>query len=181
MRASALLLMRLSAILNRLALHGAILALCVMLAAALYQVVARYIFFSPPAWTEELARFAMIWGGMLGASAAFYSGSDPALFADAVHRRGTLGIVFASLRVLSVAVFALPVLWFSLFGPGLNPLRGFIMRTAGRQAEIMDVSMLWITAAIPLVFALILIHALADLLARLSGIHKPIRAEAEIG
>ena len=30
------------------------------------QVVARYVFSEPPGWTEEGARYAMVWSGLLG-------------------------------------------------------------------------------------------------------------------
>ena len=41
------------------------MALAVMVFAAGYQVVARYIFHAPPVWTEDLARRSMVWAGML--------------------------------------------------------------------------------------------------------------------
>lgn len=37
----------------------------------LWQVISRYLFTMPAAWTEELARFLLIWIGMLGASYAY--------------------------------------------------------------------------------------------------------------
>ena len=33
------------------------------------QVVARYVWAAPPGWTEEGARYAMVWAGLLGATA----------------------------------------------------------------------------------------------------------------
>ena len=45
-------------------------AIIVLVAAVLLQVVARYIFQQPPPYTEELARYAMIWAGLIGASMA---------------------------------------------------------------------------------------------------------------
>lgn len=174
MRAIADRLARVSAALDRLALFGAILAVCVMIFAALYQVVARYIFFSPPAWTEELARYAMIWGGLLGASVAFRAGSDPTLFPGMARMQGRVGIALSLLRASGVLLFALPVLWFCIFGPRLNPARGFIMRSAERQADILDVSMLWVTAAVPVLFLLIVIHLLAEIAARLT--FEPVAA-----
>ena len=54
-------------------------AIIVLVAAVLLQVVARYIFQQPPPYTEELARYAMIWAGLIGASMAFKRRFDPAL------------------------------------------------------------------------------------------------------
>ena len=36
-----------------------------------WQVVSRYLFSSPSSWTEEVARFLLIWIGTLGAAYAF--------------------------------------------------------------------------------------------------------------
>ncbi|MFK7887164.1 MAG: TRAP transporter small permease [Gammaproteobacteria bacterium] len=43
----------------------------VLVFAVLWQVASRYLFASPSSWTEEIARFLLIWIGMLGAAYAF--------------------------------------------------------------------------------------------------------------
>jgi len=53
--------------LNKIALRGAVLAVLVMVFAAAWQVVARYILDAPPVWTEELARRAMVWAVIIPA------------------------------------------------------------------------------------------------------------------
>lgn len=45
----------------------------------------------------------------------------------------------------------------------MNLARGFMGRFLDRQAEMLDVAMIWFTAAVPLAFCLILLHMLADL------------------
>jgi TRAP-type C4-dicarboxylate transport system permease small subunit len=53
-------------------LKNVLIALMVALVAAVsWQVISRYVFSSPSSWTEEVARFLMIWIGLLGASYAF--------------------------------------------------------------------------------------------------------------
>jgi len=42
-----------------------------LVAAVSWQVISRYVFSSPSSWTEEVARFLMIWIGLLGAAYAF--------------------------------------------------------------------------------------------------------------
>jgi TRAP-type transport system small permease protein len=152
---------RLSSGLNTVALIGAVLAVLVMVYAAGWQVIARYIFSSPPIWTEELARRAMVWAGMLGASAAFHAGADPNLFPQMQAIRGRMGAALTLIRASGVILFAAPIIWFSLFGPNMNMARGFIGRTLGREAEMIPISMAWFTSAVPLAFVLILIHLLA--------------------
>lgn len=156
-------LTRLSGGLNKLALWGAVAAVVMMAAAAGYQVVARYIFDAPPIWTEELARRAMVWAGMLGASVAFHERSDPTLFPGMAALGGTTGKVLALVRTAGVAIFAFPVLYYSLFGPGMNIARGFLGRSLGRDAEMLGVPMIWFTAAVPVAFVIIVVHAAARL------------------
>lgn len=179
MRATAVFLNTLSDWLNRFALILAVLAVAVMLGAAGWQVVARYVLAQPPAWTEELARFSMVWGGLLGASCAYRFKTDPTLFPDALAITGTRGILVGLLRTFGVACFVVPVLWFSIFGPGANPARGYLARLAGRQAETMDVPMMVFGIAIPLAFALIVIHALADLATLFAPDTRPAPANKE--
>jgi TRAP-type C4-dicarboxylate transport system permease small subunit len=46
-----------------------------MVTSVVWQVLSRYLFVVPAAWTEELARFLLIWIGMLGAAYAYRQGS----------------------------------------------------------------------------------------------------------
>ena len=159
-------IIRASSALNRVALWGAVLAAGVMVFAAIWQVVARYVFASPPIWTEELARYAMVWAGMLGASCAFHSGADPVLFPGALDAPGRRGLVASVVRAIAIAVFAGPVLWFCVIGPNGAVARGYIARSLDRNAEMLGIPMFWIAIAIPVAFTLICIHAVAGIAAR---------------
>lgn len=139
-----------------------------MLAAAGWQVIARYALSQPPSWTEELARFSMVWAGLLGASCAFRMRSDPSLFPDMQDLVGTTGKVLTILRTVGVLTFITPILWYSLFGPNMNLARGYLARLAGRQAETMDLPMIVFGIAIPISFGLILLHLVAQTAIRLT-------------
>lgn len=53
-------------------LGGALAALVVaMVVSVTWQILSRYLFVVPAAWTEELARFLLIWIGLLGAAYAY--------------------------------------------------------------------------------------------------------------
>jgi TRAP-type C4-dicarboxylate transport system permease small subunit len=169
MQRLALGLDRLSARIDRVAMVLAVAALGIMLGAALWQTVARYMFNSPPIWTEELARRAMVWAGMLGASCAFRAGANPTLFPGLLRIRGGIGAVLSLIRAAGVLLFLGPVLWFSIFAPGMNIARGFLGRSLERQAEMLGVPMIWFTAAVPVALAIILIHMLALLASELAG------------
>ncbi len=51
------------------------LLMTAMVGSVVWQVLSRYLFVVPAAWTEELARFLLIWIGMLGAAYAYRQGS----------------------------------------------------------------------------------------------------------
>lgn len=169
MRAVAEWLERLSRGLNRLALIGAMLAVAVMLGAAVWQVIARYILAQPPIWTEELARFSMVWGGLLGASCAFRAASDPSLFPTMRSYAGRGASVVALVRGVGALLFVLPIFWFSIVGPGDDPARGYVARLSGRMAETMPVPMIVFGIAVPVSMTLILIHILAGLSRRVAA------------
>lgn len=126
-----------------------------MLILVVFQVVARYLFQAVPIWTEEAARYCMVWGGLLGATAAFKAESDPRL----VHPPKTgsrLKIAAAAWgRAIAVVVFLGPVLYHS---------DRFLMRTWHRTSEALGVSTMWVTVAVPTAVAIILFHLVAKLL-----------------
>ena len=162
MRATAYWLDRLSAGLNRIALWAAVGSLLSLVAIAGWQVVARYVLDQPPAWTEELARFMMVWAGLLGASCAFRAKTDPSLFPAARERVDGVGRVFAVIRTVGTIVFVAPILWYCVIGINGKVSTGYIARNAKQLTETMDLSMAVFAVAIPVGFTLIAIHALAQ-------------------
>jgi TRAP-type C4-dicarboxylate transport system permease small subunit len=155
----------LSAMLDRICLSLAKAALVGMVGVILLQIVSRYGLHQPPVWTEELARYLMVWGGLLGATAAFRRAADPAVVrvneqaADARAR-------FAKLAILATTlIFVAPILYFSLFGAGFDPSRSFLVRSAARTSAGLGINLAFIAAAIPTVCAVILVHLAARLVA----------------
>lgn len=61
--------------LSRTLRFGLALLMTAMVGSVVWQVLSRYLFVVPAAWTEELARFLLIWIGMLGAAYAYRQGS----------------------------------------------------------------------------------------------------------
>lgn len=180
MGTAASFLVALSSALNRIALAGATAAVLVMLFAAGFQVIARYVFDAPPVWTEELARRAMVWAGMLGASVAFHERSDPNLFPHMLDVAGRAGRALTLIRSAGVAIFAFPILYYSLLGPDFSIARGFIGRSIDRKAEMLGISMAWFTSAVPIAFAIVMVHVLAQIAtahARGTELQRPIRED----
>jgi TRAP-type transport system small permease protein len=154
--------------LDRLCRIGAVTFLSAMLLLVLFQVAARYIFQSVPVWTEELARWCMVWGGLLGATIAFRIDADPRLFMP--PRKGSrLWICGAFwLRTLTTIIFLGPVLWFS---------DRYIIRMMGRTAETMDISLGYVSLAIPVMALVIFVHLVARIVTSKGGL-EPARPGA---
>ena len=75
----------------------------------------------------------------------------------------------ALVRTAGVLIFAGPVIWYCLFGPNMTMARGFLGRSLGRSAEMIDLPMIFFTSAVPVAFALIVLHLLARLAMQLTG------------
>ena len=133
------------------------------------QVVARYGFASPPAWTEELARYAMVWVGLLGASASYYERFDPTLVRIPAGAPRWLKLATAAVRAAALLLFLLPILWYCIFGPGMNPTRGFLNRNLTMMAETVSLPMIWVAIAVPVFIVLTFLHGLARTFATLTG------------
>ena len=123
-----------------------------MLLLVLFQVVARYIFRAVPVWTEEAARYCMVWGGLLGATTAFCRDSDPRL----IHpprtgpRWKVRGAFF--LRALATVVFLYPI---------LHHADRYLIRTWGRTSDAMGIPLACVTVAVPLFVVIVFFHLLA--------------------
>ena len=148
---------------RRLAMGGLVL----MFVAMAIQILARYGFDSPPTWTEEVARYAMVWTGLLGATLSFHARADAVLM-DSVLPRAAWWLTQA-IQSAAVLVFLLPVLYFSFFSWRGVWGQGYLGRTARLTADTLGFSMVWVAMAVPIAAAIILIH----LLVRWTRDHHP--------
>lgn len=114
--------------------------LAVMALLVIYQVAARYLFNSPPSWTEELARFLQVWLVMLGAPVCLRRGMHLAV--DYVSARLPAG----ARRVLQVLVSML-IAGFSLV---LTIYGVRLLEVAALQrSPALGISMVWPYLAVP--------------------------------
>ncbi len=139
---------------DRVARWVAVTGMAVMVACLLFQVVTRYGLSEPPTWTEELARLAMLWAGLAGATTALLARRDPTLvrydrFASPAMRR--LGRVLQSLAVLA---FCAPVL---LASPA------FLAVHAQRVTGALGLPGEWVVAVIPIACVVLTVHAVTHL------------------
>jgi TRAP-type C4-dicarboxylate transport system permease small subunit len=152
--------------LDRLCRWGALVALVLMVLLIGIQVAARYLWKNPPGWTEEGARYAMVWAGLLGATVSFRAGFDPVLARFEMFNKGALRVTAAALRAVATVLFLGPILFFCVFGPNYDISRGYLARSAERAAEAIGMPMVWFTIALPIAITVIFIHLLADLAGR---------------
>jgi TRAP-type C4-dicarboxylate transport system permease small subunit len=129
--------------------------LVALLLIVLAQIISRYVFNSSLSWTEEAARYLMIWGVLLGAGLAYLNGYliSIELFVDRLP---------APVRRVIRAVNKL----LSLFFTGILTVYGVNLCIMGAQMEspALEIPYLWIYLAVPvgagLLFILFLIHPL---------------------
>jgi len=159
-------LRKLSAFLHAAAMTAACITLGIMLGSMMLQVVARYVFASPPAWTEELCRFCMVWAGLLGATTSYYMKFDPAVGGYPATAPRRVRISAHLLCAVTALAFVLPILYFSFFDLNGDFARGYLGRNINKSADTIPISMFWVALAIPISFAIITVHVLA---ARMRG------------
>ena len=144
----------LSSKLESIAKVFSIMAIIGMLIVIILQIVARYIFASPPTWTEEIGKLLMIWGGLLGTSIAFKRRADIILY-NPRNKKGLVDLLRRFIRFSAVLMFTGVILYYS---------PGFISRSLAVDFfGIQGVSVIWATSAVPCFIAMIFIHNLAQL------------------
>ncbi|SMF02303.1 TRAP-type C4-dicarboxylate transport system, small permease component [Tistlia consotensis] len=140
----------------------ALLALCgaVMFGLAIGNALLRYLFDAPLVWGEEISRYAMVWGVMIGVALAYRAGHHIVITVttDALPTRLLRWFRLAS-HVLTLATAGL------LAWSGLPLARSLGML----EAPSSGIQMVWAYAAIPAGAALLAIEALRLIPAELDG------------
>ena len=112
-----------------------------MTAIVLLGVLFRYVLEAPLPWSEELARYLMVWGASLGAAVAFREGSHIAvgMLVDRLH--GIYGEMV--LKVTQIIVFIFMVI---VMVEGFR--LAFMVNT--QESPAMEISMTWPYLSIPI-------------------------------
>ncbi|WP_346913029.1 TRAP transporter small permease subunit [uncultured Roseibium sp.] len=140
----------------------AVLAVCGMFVTVMVQVVARYVFSSPPTWTEDVARYMMVWTGLLGATLSFKTRSDAILMESVFPRRPhLLGLLAEAIQTAAILTFTLPVIYYCFVGLRGGFAKGYLARQAGLTADTLGIQMVWIAAIVPAAMIIILLHLAA--------------------
>ena len=137
------------------ALRACLILLVVTLVASVaWQVFSRYLLADPSSWTEELARFLLIWIGMLGAGYAFRQHAHLGLELLPQKLKGIPARVLRHFIVLSVALFAVAVL--GIGGGNLVALTWELRQ----YSAVLGVPIAWVYSVIPLTGAVIVFYCI---------------------
>lgn len=132
------------------------LLLVLSVAAAFYQVVARFVLHSPADWTEVLTRALLIWTVMLGIVLAFRSGAMICIELLRTALGPRLGRWLENLSSLICIGFLVFLAW---IGGQMT------YRVRFQTVPSLDISISWIYVAIPVGAALAAVAVLARWLA----------------
>ena len=125
-----------------------------MVLAVLWQVATRYLLHGPSSLTEELARFGLMWLGLLGASYGF--GQRAHLAVELLPRNRILELVVAA----CVAAFAI----FILVIGGLRLVN--VTLALGQTSPVLHLERGYVYLALPLSGALVLFYTIEAALPR---------------
>lgn len=139
-------------------LKSALMLLMVLLVASVtWQVVSRYLFASPSSWTEEIARFLLIWIGTLGAAWAFRTNMHIGLDLLPKKLTGKAARNLHWLTLGTVTLFASTVL---IIGGGSLVNLTWELK---QYSAVLGMPIAWVYSVIPLTGCLICVYALAAL------------------
>jgi len=144
-------------IINHYVGYALIIIMALMVINVTWQVASRYVFMSPSSFTDELARFLLIWLGMLGA--AYVAGHNDHLAIDILptklkgKAKNNL-LVFIHIIILG---FAVPVM---IFG-GSNLV--YITYMLGQKSTTLQIPLAYVYTIIPISGILISVYQIADI------------------
>ena len=143
-----------------LALLLAVMVLCVT-----WQIVSRYVLADPSPWTEELARFLLIWIGLLGGAFAYHKkmhlGLD--LISERLNQRGK--VIHEKFVHIVVIVFSATV----LVGGGYSVVQ--LTYELNQYSAALGVPMFLIYCSLPISGLMLIFYAVVALL---EAILKPM-------
>lgn len=154
---------RLSDLLNHVCETGLVVFLSAMAVGVLLEVIFRYLIHLPLFWTEELARYCLVWASLLGAAVALKRGEHIAvrfmmdLFPERLRR------LFAVVALLAVLALLAVMTW-----GGIQ----LVALTRAQTSPALRIPMAIPYLAVPFGAAVMLLHGIAGLL-RLTGEAMP--------
>ncbi len=139
------------------ALRALLVVLFVALVSSVaWQVLSRYLLEDPSPWTEELARFLLIWISMLGASYAFRQRAHLGLELLPEKLEGVPATVLRYFTLFVIALFAAAV----LIAGGSNLVS--LTWELRQYSAVLGMPIAWVYSVVPLTGALIVFYCLVQ-------------------
>jgi TRAP-type C4-dicarboxylate transport system permease small subunit len=148
-------LQRISDLMNRITEVILVVVLAVMAVVVFLQVIFRYVLNFPLFWTEEFARYCLVWSSLLGSAVAVKRGQHIAVTIFMERMPAPLRQGLTIIALISVAVVLAIILW------------GGIQLVAITRAQIspaLRISMSIPYLAVPVGAALMLVHTVGFIL-----------------
>lgn len=156
------LIIKISNGIHNSARRAAVFTVGLMFFTVMIQIIARYVFSSPPIWTEDIARYAMVWTGLLGATLSFKTQTDAVLMESIFPKRHSFfAMITNAIQSAAILTFILPVLYFCFIGLKGGFAKGYLARQSGLTADTLGIPMVWISISVPLAMIIILVHLAA--------------------
>lgn len=164
---------RLTRILDAVLTRCLVLLMLALVVAVLWQVISRYVFSAPSSWTEEAARFLLIWIALLGAVYAFRTGMHLGLDLLPKKLTAAAALQLARLTVALIVLFSAAVL---VVGGASLVLMTWELE---QYSAVLGLPMSVVYAVIPTAGLLICVYALASLADPSIGASRDAVAPAE--
>jgi TRAP-type C4-dicarboxylate transport system permease small subunit len=149
---------RISDIVNRIAEITIIVFISLMAVVVFAEVIFRYVFPLPLFWTEEFARYCLVWSSLLGAGVALKRGEHIAVtfFTDKFPK----GIRIEAAQFVQIIIVAFLGV---LFWGGLC----LVIITRHQLSPAMRIPMSWPYMAVPIGSLIMLVHEITFIYLRL--------------
>lgn len=135
-----------------------IVIMSVMVINVLWQVFTRFVMGTPSSFTDELARYLMIWLGILGA--AYVSGRNMHVAIDVLPLRASTETQKKLKRIVSCFIIA-----FALFAMVMGGMRlVYTTYVLEQHSPALQIPLAAVYFAIPLSGALIIFYKISDIL-----------------
>ena len=126
----------------------------------LWQVVSRYALASPSSWTEELARFLLIWVSLLGA--AYLTGQKGHIAIDLLPRSLTGSALRRLQSAINVVVFLFGLTVLGVGGTNLV----YVTLSLGQSSPALNLPVGFVYMVLPLSGALMMFYSITDILSK---------------
>ena len=158
---------RASDIIDRVTQMVLLIVLSAMAVAVFLQVIFRYVLNLPLFWTEEFARYCLVWSSLLGAAVAMKRGQHIAVSFFVERYPASIRRLLSSVALLSVAAILAVITW-----GGIH----LVMVTRAQISPALRLSMSIPYLAVPIGSAIMLFHAIVSILYPPIGLDKQSRS-----